>query len=319
MSENPKKFKSKYQLKLLDEKRAFVVIALTDKFSLAGKAAAANALAHYDSRKGYAYVSVPTMAGEAGYSATSTKTINKGLEEMQAAGAFEVRRTKGGARKVHHICPNMAWFRAEYQLLRKSGRIGEDEFADLRDEDQEDDNSGPQPEMKSGSAQEKSGSEQQKSGPQQEKSGCQLDKSGSGPDEEEQKKRTIEEDQQKRTNLRGAPASGERGQDGSSGDDGPQRMQANDNQLADWPTDWSDKFWNDSPQRKNVAATEKALIAIAKSGVKFESILIAARRRFKMENVGYYRDPVKWLADEPWRDNHKPVPKKAESANRPAI
>ncbi|MET3989494.1 DNA-binding transcriptional regulator YhcF (GntR family) [Bradyrhizobium sp. S3.9.2] len=79
----------------------------------------------------------------------------------------------------------------------------------------------------------------------------------------------------------------------------------NDNCLADWPADWRDQFWNASPERKNVPATEKGLIAIANTGVKFESILIAARRRCRTENEGYRRDPVKWLADEPWKDNTK--------------
>lgn len=79
----------------------------------------------------------------------------------------------------------------------------------------------------------------------------------------------------------------------------------NDNQPAGWPDDWRAQFWECSPERKNVAATEKALMAIGQAGVKLESILIAARRRCRTENVGYYRDPLKWLADEPWRDNPK--------------
>ncbi|UFX46133.1 helix-turn-helix domain-containing protein [Bradyrhizobium sp. 41S5] len=82
---------------------------------------------------------------------------------------------------------------------------------------------------------------------------------------------------------------------------------AQDNEPADWPTDWRDKFWNALPERKNVAATEKELGVIAKAGVKFESVLTAARRKCRTETVGYYRDPVKWLADEPWKDNGKPA------------
>ena len=88
---------------------------------------------------------------------------------------------------------------------------------------------------------------------------------------------------------------------------GDQQKGGNDNQVGDWPEDWRVQFWNASPERKNVAATEKALIAVIKAGVKFESILTAARRRCRTENVGYYRDPVKWLADEPWKDNGKPA------------
>lgn len=119
-----------------------------------------------------------------------------------------------------------------------------------------------------------------------------------------------------------APASGERGTAGDSGDDGPQtKPGANDNQSADLPTGWSDQFWNASPgDRRNVKATEKALIAIVKTGVKFEDILTAAKRRHQTEkNYSCYRDPLKWLADEPWRDNHKPAQKRPESVKRMAI
>lgn len=79
----------------------------------------------------------------------------------------------------------------------------------------------------------------------------------------------------------------------------------NDNRLADWPTDWRDQFWRASPERKYVEETEEALFAIAKTGVTFGSLMSAVRRRSKMENPGYYRNPVKWLADEPWKDNDK--------------
>lgn len=85
----------------------------------------------------------------------------------------------------------------------------------------------------------------------------------------------------------------------------PPSKQANDNTKTPWPADWRDQFWRASPERKDVEETEKALIAIAKSGVPFESLMIAVRRRSKMENPGYYRNPVKWLADEPWKDNDK--------------
>jgi len=145
MSKNPEKIKSRYQLDLLDEKRAFVVIALTDKLKQpAGKLVAMNALAHYNSKHGYSWVSVPKIAVESGYSAASTKTINAGLKEIEEVGAFKIVRTKGGAKNTHRICPVMSWFKSEYDLIRQSGKIANDndDFADVRTGD---DNPGSQP------------------------------------------------------------------------------------------------------------------------------------------------------------------------------
>jgi hypothetical protein len=127
--------KPKYQIDLLDEKRAFVVIALSDKLKQPGKLVAMNALAHYNSEHGYSWASVPMIAVECGYSATSTKTINAGLNEIERVGAFKIVRTKGGgAKNTHRICPIIPWFRAEYDLLRESGKIANDndDFADVR-------------------------------------------------------------------------------------------------------------------------------------------------------------------------------------------
>jgi hypothetical protein len=97
MPQNPRK--PKYQLDLLDEKRAFVVIALTDRLEQPGKLVAMNALARYNSECGYSWASVPVIAVETGYSATSTKTINAGLNEVEKVGAFMIVRTKGGGAK----------------------------------------------------------------------------------------------------------------------------------------------------------------------------------------------------------------------------
>lgn len=129
--------KPKYQLDLLDEKRAFVVVALTPKLSQPGKLVAMNALAHYNSEEGYSWASVPVMAIESGYSAASTKTINAGLNEVEKVGAFKILRSKGGGTtNTHRICPIISWFRAEYDRLRASGRIANDndEFANVRSE-----------------------------------------------------------------------------------------------------------------------------------------------------------------------------------------
>ncbi|WKA29335.1 hypothetical protein [Bradyrhizobium roseum] len=296
------KSKSRYQLDLLDEKRAFVVIALTDKLKQpASKLAAMNALAHYNSKEGYSWASVPTVAVESGYSATSTKTINAGLEEIEKVGAFKIKRTKGGAKNTHRICPVMSWFKAEYDLIRKSGKIANDndDFADVRTGD---DNPGPQPGLDDPEEEETQFQDQDNPGsePGQPGSTTQATRAqnptnpGSEPDEENKRNEQRETNREKRTNQneQHQPACGER----------PAGV---DDMPADWTEDWRNRFWDASPERKNVAATEKALIAIAKTGVKFESILIAARRRSKAEGFGYRRDPVKWLADEPWRDNAK--------------
>ncbi|MCK1598820.1 helix-turn-helix domain-containing protein [Bradyrhizobium sp. 164] len=80
----------------------------------------------------------------------------------------------------------------------------------------------------------------------------------------------------------------------------------NDNRLAGWPTDWRDQFWNAYPARKNTKAAEVALVSVAKAGVKFESVLVAARRHGQeVSDRQFYKDPVKWMADEPWLDNAK--------------
>ncbi|MBR0861864.1 helix-turn-helix domain-containing protein [Bradyrhizobium diazoefficiens] len=80
----------------------------------------------------------------------------------------------------------------------------------------------------------------------------------------------------------------------------------NDNRLADWPEDWRDRFWNAYPMRKNIKAAEVALVSVAKAGVKFESVLVAARRHgHEVSDRQFYKDPVKWMADEPWLDNAK--------------
>lgn len=250
-----KRKKSRYEIKLQDEKRAYVVIALTDKLTLVGKAVAANALAHYDSRVGYAYASVPKMTIEAGYAPSSTQTLNRGLIEIEKTGAFKVvRRT--GAKNTHHICPNMAWFRAEYERLRKCGRVKEDEFADIRDQDDlEEENSGSQHETRSGSEQDNSGSEPNNPGSQPNNSGSQPKTPGSEPDEEGSVKTAFEEDQKKKAASREhrRPAFGERGPAVGSVDDRPRPIPAS---VEPWPDDFLDQFMNLYPKggdRKKIA------------------------------------------------------------------
>ncbi|MCK1702591.1 hypothetical protein IVA86_14410 [Bradyrhizobium sp. 146] len=131
------KRKFKYQLDLLDEKRAFVVIALTDRLTQAGKAAAFNCLAHYNAERGYSWASVPKIAKESGYSSSSTKTVKRGLVEIEDVGAFKIIWSMGGKvgpDNTHRCCPVMSWFRCEYERLRSQGKIPteNDEFADAR-------------------------------------------------------------------------------------------------------------------------------------------------------------------------------------------
>ncbi|QPF85509.1 hypothetical protein IC762_04025 [Bradyrhizobium genosp. L] len=93
---------------------------------------------------------------------------------------------------------------------------------------------------------------------------------------------------------------------GSVDNDHPQSKPANENLLVDWPTDWRDQFWNAYPKRKNTKAAEAALVSVAKSGVKFEPVLIAARRHGQeVSDRQFCADPVKWIADKPWLDNAK--------------
>lgn len=301
MSENPKKFKSKYPLKLSDEKRAFVVIALTDKFSPAGKLAAAIALAHYDSRVGYAYASVPTMTREAGYKPSSTKTLNRGLTEIHDKGAFKVVRRTGAA-NTHHICPIMSWFRAEYEHLLKSGRVEEDEFADIRDGEN---NSGSQPELKSGSEQEKAGSEPNNSGSQPNNSGSEPKNAGSGPDEEGSVKKASEEDQEKRIKPRGAPASGERGPDvGSVDDDRPRTKPANDNEIKPWPEDIVSRFMKLYPKGGDLKKVAEALEEIRREGRTEYSDVLRGVRNYAMEKADtppdFIKAPENFLKDRLW-------------------
>jgi hypothetical protein len=314
-----KRKKSRYEIKLLDEKRAFVVVALTKKFSLAGKAAAANALAHYDSRKGYAYVAVPTIAAESGYSPSSTKTINGGLDEMERTGAFNIKRSKGGAKgasgNVHHICPNMAWFRAEYDLLRKSGRIDKDEFADIRD-DQEEDNSGFQPEMKSGSEQENPSSGL-------DNSGSQLENPGSGPDEEDQGKRTLEENQEKKTNpidpsapRRDVPAVGF--MDHSEEQPKPPANNNDQGEIEPWPDDIVDKFLSYYPKGGDCQKISKALEEIRLEGrTKYSDILRGAsnyKYEQKSTEIKFIKSPENFLKERlyaGYQQRNRPEPKKA--------
>jgi hypothetical protein len=306
-----KRKKSRYEIKLRDEKRAFVVIALTDKLSLPGKAAAANALAHYDSRKGYAWASVEKMTRESGYAPTSTKTLNRGLLEIHAKGAFKVVRTKGGATNTHHICPNMSWFRAEYELLRKSGRVEEDKFADIRDDDQEEDNSGSQPEVNSGS-------EQKNSGSGLDNSGSQPNNPGSGPDEEDSTKKTPEEDQKKRATPREqAPASGERRPAGGLvDDDRPQSRPANDNaEIEPWPDDIVDKFQTHYPKGGDRSKIAEALEEIRREGKTEFRDLLRGASNYKRERTGaepkYVKNPENFVKERLWtgyqRDNRPPL------------
>lgn len=70
-----------------------------------------------------------------------------------------------------------------------------------------------------------------------------------------------------------------------------------------WPSDWRDRFWIAYGVRKNVRETERVLETVAKTEmVSFEGIQAAVRKyRRGLTDTKYIKDPVKWLADEPWR------------------
>lgn len=311
MSQNPKKFKSKYPLKLSDEKRAFVVIALTNKLSLAGKAAAANALAHYDSRKGYAYASIKTMTRETGYAPSSTKTLSRGLTEIDEIGAFKVKRTEGGAKNTHHACPNMAWFKAEYEQLRKSGRVDDDEFADIRDHDQEEDNSGSQPGMKnSGSGPDNSGSGPDNWGSGPDNSGFQPNDSGSEPDEEGHRKKVYEENQEKRTNRKGSSASRREGpvDDHVSGPPESDSVAGNDNDAERLPEyrRAALKVWN-VLQKAPVKEYEEFVrlfveLVQAKEITSSQDVITGLRAYQDCTELKYQMNPVKLLKTRKWKE-----------------
>lgn len=93
---------------------------------------------------------------------------------------------------------------------------------------------------------------------------------------------------------------------------GPNPKAANENAIfrpADhnWPEDWKEQFWQAYPDRKNVLKAEAKLISFAKAGLRLESILIAARRydRYLGPEIGFCKDPVTWMSDEPWKGNAK--------------
>ncbi|MCK1578699.1 hypothetical protein IVB03_03635 [Bradyrhizobium sp. 168] len=309
-----KRKKSKYEIELLDEKRAFVVVALTGKLNLAGKAAAANALAHYDSRKGYAYASVETMAREAGYAPTSTKTLNRGLTEIHEIGAFSVKRTRGGAKNTHHMCPNMAWFRAEYELLRKSRKLDDDEFADIRDV--EGDRPGSQPEINN------PGSELENTGSELDNSGSQLSNRGSEPDEEDCKKKTLEKDQKK--TIKGVPAAARSGQFGHSdvADDAQCQNATNDNvkqddadlgaKVAPWPVDMYQKFMDIYPKGGNPMKIKRALDRIEREGRTDYRLILKGASNYKREKEGtqsqFISDPANFLRDGVYEGYQKEPP-----------
>jgi hypothetical protein len=196
---------SKFQLNLLEEKQAFVVISLTDRLSLAGKLVASNALAHYNSERGYSWASIPVVAKESGYSPTSTKSISPGFDEIEKVGAFKVIRnppSKGSKKSsTHRCCPIMSWFRDEYERLRRAGKIerNDDPFADIRSDNDNDERQDSEPGQKQGAQP----GQDQRQGPQPDQTGSTTRsdrannpvRQGYKPDEENREKRTDRNEQ----------------------------------------------------------------------------------------------------------------------------
>lgn len=312
--------KNKFQLDLLDEKRAFVVIALTDKLKQPGKLVAMNALAHYNSQEGHSWASVPAMAVESGYSATSTKTINSGLEEIEKVGAFKIVRTKGGAKNTHRICPVMSWFKAEYDLIRASGKVANDndEFADIRTVD---DNPGPQPELDDHENETKV-QDHGNPGPQPGQPGFTTRLTRV----QNPTKRTKEANRQKRTNPNDVPASGERGPAGGliSGDDDQRQKGVHDHvqqdgsdqsaKVAPFPVDMFQQFMGIYTLKGgNPNSIKKELAKIEREGRTDHQKILKGALNYMRQKKGtnqsdHISDPANFLRNRDYEGYYQTEP-----------
>lgn len=274
-----------HQLDLLEEKQAYVVIALTDKLSREGKDVAFNCLAHYNSKAGYSWASIPTIAEEIGLSNSSTKAVARGLTEIEQVGAFKIIRgtPRKGSKKssTHHCCPVMSWFRAEYKRLQKSGKFEQDndEFEDVRDQNR----SGSQPDEIGSTAR--------------------LDRahnpvrSGSQPEEENRTNRTERNEQNETKNASGGlPAVSSK------------PKVANDNARSSWPENYVKQFidaFTFKTENKNKIADE--LDKARSEGVPFSTILAGATEYSRVMKLRggdghqYATKPENWLKGRCWR------------------
>jgi hypothetical protein len=286
MAQTDQKNKSKHQLDLLEEKRAYVVIALTDRLSHAGMLVALNALAHYNSERGYSWASIPVVAKESGYSPHSTKSISPGFSEIEKVGAFRVVRTpasKGGKKSsTYRCCPIMPWFRDEYERLLRAGKIEDDSdpFADLRSNN---DNlrQGESP----GVSDESPGYTGQIARSDRANNPVTQGKS---PEEENRLKGTdLTEQKEQEKDAGGADGS----QDGSSS-------------IEPWPADGFEKFWEYNPNKINRKVALDEFNKIERAGkIEWRDIMAGLReyKTNKPEHVAWL-SPVTFLRDERWKD-----------------
>ncbi|MGY2902941.1 hypothetical protein [Bradyrhizobium sp. URHC0002] len=318
MAQNASKNKSKYQLDLLDEKRAFVVVALTDKLSLPGKLVALNALAHYNSKRGYSWPSIPIVAEESGYSPASTKSISPGFNEIEKVGAFNVVRnpaSKGSKKSSTYRCrPIMPWFRDEYERLRQIGKIEEDAdpFADIRSDNDNDMRQGSQPGQ----------GERQGSQPRHKGSTTRSDgvinpvTQGYKPEEENRTNRTDRNEQTQADFSAPRWEGPVHGDVDGGGDEARAGQDAQGRRVAGWPNDWMDTFWEACPKQEGRPATYRLLDKIRKKGqVSFDDILggmKAYARTVKGKEDQFIKKPANFIREEMWNDAasfkpHKPA------------
>lgn len=301
------KYKGRHQLNLVEEKRAFVVIALTDKLSLTGKLVALNALAHYNSERGYSWASIPVVAKESGYSPTSTKSISPGFEEIERVGAFKVVRnppSQGSKSSTHRCCPVMSWFGDEYQRLRLAGKVDQDNtdpFADIRvggDERQ-----GSRPDGRQGSQPLTQGPR-----PGQIGSTTRSDRvrnpvrQGPQPDEENRPKGTDRSEQtQTSANACGEPVD-------HYVSDRPRTKPGNDNEPAanveQWPSDMAGAVLKAYPRGGNRKEVHRVLAEIEREGKTEFRDIMRGIRNYAAEmgdtELRYVKWPENFLKERFW-------------------
>ncbi len=291
LPQKPAQNKNQYQLDLLDEKRAYVVIALTDKLSLAGKLVALNALAHYNSERGYSWASIPVVAKESGYSPTSTKSISPGFDEIEEVGAFRVVRAppRKGSRKssTNRCCPIMPWFRDEYERLRQAGKFEQDNdpFLDIRSDNGSDERQGSQPAQIGSETRSDRVQDPVRQGPQ--------------PDEENRRKGT-DRTEQAQTNEAGCGEPVD-----ADVSDHPQPKPVNDNDPEAKVEPWSaGKFLEYYPKGGNLSKISNALEEIRREGkTEFKDILRGASN-YKKQAAGtefrFVTLPENFLKERLW-------------------
>lgn len=311
MTQNSRK--PKHQLDLLDEKRAFVVIALTDRLSLPGKLVALNALAHYNSERGYSWASIPVVAEESGYSPASTKSISPGFDEIEKVGAFRVVRNppRKGSKKssTHRCCPVMPWFRQEYERLRQAGKIESDDdpFADIRSDN---DNA-----LRQGSQPGREGSQPDQTEPATLSDGANDPvRRGYKPDEENRLRGT---DRNEQIQTKHDHAGADRGPVGGDVDGDGGAVSRSTPPGGVWADDMIGKFQSNYPKGGDRSKIAEALEEIRREGRTDYRDILRGANNYRGENVGveprFLKSPENFLKGRLWtgyQKDNRPKPKK---------